>query len=74
MVFWVEDGRPVNQVLGSRLPARPLPVPYPASETPAAAAEAGGTSPVAVWALAGALLVAGVAGGALYLRARSRRA
>ena len=82
VVFWFEDGKPVNQVLGSQLPARPLPVPYPEAGAPAAeagesaptaAADPDGTSPVAVWGTVGAVLVAGVAGAAIYLRSRSRR-
>jgi hypothetical protein len=97
VVFWFEDGRPVNQVLGSQLPATPLPVPYAETRTPAtgapatgapaagapatdsdqdapAAEEASESMPsTAVWVMVGAVLVV-VAGGALYLRARSRRA
>lgn len=79
VVFWYDDGTPVNQVLGSELPARPLPVPYPEQ---AAAVDATGqdepadpenSSPAVVWAVLGAGLVVVVAGGAVYLRARSRR-
>ncbi|WP_267278966.1 DUF6152 family protein [Arthrobacter sp. CDRTa11] len=82
VVFWFEDGQPVNQVLGSELPARPLPVPYPADgsaaadvdhDARAAAEGSDGTSPIAVWVTVGVVLVVVVAGGALYLRARSRR-
>ncbi|MFD7282609.1 DUF6152 family protein [Streptomyces sp. NPDC059862] len=83
VVFWVEDGKPVNQVLNEELPATPLPVPYPEGDAPAADADQGSpsasadsddTSPIAVWATVGGVLVAVVAGGAFYLRARSRRA
>lgn len=82
VVFWVENGKPVNQVLGSQLPARPLPVPYPDSSTTAdrnqegtaASDESDGPAPVLVWATVGVVLIAGVVSGALYLRARSRRA
>ncbi|MEU4779970.1 DUF6152 family protein [Micromonospora sp. NPDC023633] len=82
VVFWFEDGQPVNQVLGSELPARPLPVPYPESDDPAdrnqdataAAEDSDGTSPILVWGTVGVVLVIGVVGGTLYLRARSRRA
>lgn len=82
VVFWFEDGQPVNQVLGNELPASPLPVPYPADDAsaadgdqdaPAAAEDSGGTSPIVGWVTAGVVLVVVVAGGALYLRARSRR-
>lgn len=38
VVFWFKDGKPVNQVLGSQLPARPLPEPYPEAGAPAAKA------------------------------------
>jgi hypothetical protein len=92
VVFWFEDGRPVNQVLGSQLPATPLPVPYAETGAPATGAPAAG-APItdsdqdaptaeaasesmpstAVWVMVGAVLVV-VAGGALYLRTRSRRA
>ncbi|MEV4281257.1 DUF6152 family protein [Actinoplanes xinjiangensis] len=68
VVFWVEDGKPVNQVLGSQLP-----VPYPGSGTPALADDSGRTSPVVVWVLVGVVLAVGAGGGAFYLRARSRR-
>lgn len=82
VVFWVEDGKPINQVLGSQLPARPLSVRYPENGNPsdqnrdatAAADNSDGTSPAVVWGTAGAILLIGVVGGALYLRARSRRA
>jgi hypothetical protein len=83
VVFWVENGKPVNQVLGSQLPARPLPVPYPESDArtanqnedvTAAAEDSGGTSPIVVWGTVGVVLVVGIVGGRLYLRARSRRA
>ena len=82
VVFWVEGGRPINQVLGSELPARPLPVPYPESddaaeqdqEATAAAEDPDGTSAAAVWGTAGVILVIGVVGGVFYLRLRSRRA
>ncbi|WP_381790146.1 DUF6152 family protein [Streptomyces niveus] len=82
VVFWVEDGQPVNQVLNEELPATPLPVPYPQGDAPSAdtdqdppsaSAQSEEASPTAVWATAGALLVAVIAGGAFYLRARSRR-
>ncbi|MFC9335946.1 DUF6152 family protein [Arthrobacter sp. NPDC057009] len=91
VVFWYEDGHPVNQVLGSKLPATPLAVPYPAAGEPGTGAPAADGSAAqssqdeptteqvsesmpstAGVILAGALLVA-AAGGALYLRARSRR-
>lgn len=83
VVFWVEDGKPVNQVLNEELPATPLPVPYPEGdapaadadqESPSASADSDDTSPIAVWATVCGVLVAVVAGGAFYLRARSRRA
>jgi hypothetical protein len=81
VVFWFEDGRPVNQVLGSQLPARPLPVPYPERDAPAAfgdtaaaVSDAAGTSPAVVWVVAGVVLAAGAVGAAFYLRSRSRRA
>ncbi len=74
VVFWVEDGQPVNQVLGSELPARPLPVPYPERDATAAADEAENTSSILVWVVAGVVLAVGVVGAMLYLRARSRRA
>ncbi len=83
VVFWFEDGKPVNQVLGSELPARPLPVPYPESDAStadrnqdatAAAENADGTSPLLVWGTVGVVLLIGVVGATLYLRARSRRA
>ncbi|MDR7327147.1 MULTISPECIES: DUF6152 family protein [Catenuloplanes] len=78
VVFWFENGTPVNQVLGSQLPARPLPVPYPDDDnrerdTAAAARAPDRPSALAVWGTAGGVLVAGVLGAALYLRARSRR-
>ncbi|WP_242572027.1 DUF6152 family protein [Streptomyces sp. NP-1717] len=82
VVFWVDDGQPVNQVLNEELPATPLPVPYPqgdgpsadaGQDSPSAAADSENSSPTAVWAGVGALTVAVIAGGALYLRARSRR-
>ncbi len=79
--FWYENGRPVNQVLGTELPATPLSVPYPdddtrsptADDAPFSATDSG-TSPVAVWTGLGVVLVAVITGGAVYLRARSRRA
>ncbi|WP_328505477.1 DUF6152 family protein [Streptomyces sp. NBC_00391] len=83
VVFWYEEGKPVNQVLNEELPATPLPVPYPEGDAPSAdadqdspSASAGseGTSPVAVWATVGGVLVAVIAGGAFYLRRRSPRA
>lgn len=83
VVFWVEDGQPVNQVLGSQLPARPLPVPYPErdartadrnQDATTAAQDSDGTSPVVVWGMVGIVMAVGVVGGTLYLRARSRRA
>lgn len=75
VAFWYDNGRPVNQVLGSELPATPLPVPYPdaTEEAPPAAAPSRDTSPTAVWAGLGVVLAAVVAGGAVYLRTRSRR-
>ncbi|WP_205484613.1 hypothetical protein [Arthrobacter sp. Alg241-R88] len=39
VVFWFENGQPVNQVLGSELPVRPLPVPYPQDDASAAAVD-----------------------------------
>lgn len=86
VVFWFEDGRPVNQVLGSQLPATPLAAPYPdsnanapsAAQDPAAAnsddTDSADTAPTMTWAVLGGILVALAAGGAFYLRARSRRA
>lgn len=81
VVFWFGDGQPVNQVLGSELPARPLPLPYPEGDTSAAdpdataaAQDSAGTSPIGVWVTAGVVLLAVVLGGAFYLRSRSRRA
>ncbi|MEU3997137.1 DUF6152 family protein [Streptomyces fungicidicus] len=82
VVFWVNDGQPVNQVLNEELPAEPLPVPYPQGDAspsdadqdaPSASADSAGTSPVAVWAALGTVVVAVITGGAFYLRARSRR-
>ena len=79
VVFWYDHGQPVNQVLGSELPARPLPVPYPeqgapgGNPDPGAPADPEGPSSAVTWAvLAGGVAVVG-AGGAVYLRARSRR-
>ncbi|GIE36127.1 hypothetical protein Ait01nite_091720 [Actinoplanes italicus] len=83
VVFWYGNGQPVNQVLGSELPARPLPVPYPDSDAStadrnqdatAAGENSDGTSPILVWGTAGIVLLLGVVGGTLYLRSRSRRA
>ncbi|WP_328349493.1 DUF6152 family protein [Streptomyces sp. NBC_00445] len=83
VVFWYEEGKPVNQVLNEELPARPLPVPYPEGDaasadadqgSPSAAADSEGTSPTVVWATVGGVLAAGIAGGAFYLRRRSSRA
>lgn len=81
VAFWYENGRPVNQVLGSELPATPLSVPYPDDDTrpPAgddvpASATGSETSAPAVWTGLGVALVAFVAGGVVYLRGRSRRA
>ncbi|WP_327731247.1 DUF6152 family protein [Streptomyces sp. NBC_00487] len=83
VVFWYEEGKPVNQVLNEELPATPLPVPYPEGDapsadadqdSPSASADSEGTSPVAVWATVGGVLVAVIAGGAFYLRRRSPRA
>lgn len=83
VVFWYEEGTPVNQVLSSQLPARPLPVPYPENDAPAAAPadqdapppaeDSEVASPIVVWIVLGVGLIVIVAGGALYLRARSRR-
>ncbi|NIK61526.1 DUF6152 family protein [Kribbella shirazensis] len=81
VAFWYENGRPVNQVLGSELPATPLPVPYPESGTRAPAtdddAPAGATdsdrSAAVVWATLGVALLAVFAGGAVFLRSRSHR-
>ncbi|TDO51703.1 hypothetical protein EV643_103442 [Kribbella sp. VKM Ac-2527] len=81
VAFWYENGRPVNQVLGSELPATPLPVPYPegGSRSPAAdddapaSATGPGTSAAVVWATLGVALLAVLAGGAVFLRSRSRR-
>ena len=33
VAFWYDQGTPVNQVLGTELPATPLPVPYPDADT-----------------------------------------
>ncbi|MGW2169550.1 DUF6152 family protein [Streptomyces sp. NPDC001705] len=83
VVFWYEEGKPVNQVLNEELPARPLPVPYPEGDapsadadqdSPSASADSEGASPVAVWATLGGVLVAVVAGGVFYMRRRSPRA
>ena len=83
VVFWYDDGQPVNQVLGSELPARPLPVPYPEQGEQAGAADradqespaaAGAASPALTWVVLGAGLAVVAACGAVYLRARSRRA
>ncbi|RYB93708.1 hypothetical protein EUA93_04655 [Nocardioides oleivorans] len=85
-MFWFDDGQPVNQVLGSELPAQPLDPPYsandagpfgasadePGSSADAQAAESA-TSPGAVWAGLAAALLAALAGSALYLRTRARR-
>ncbi|MFE6621107.1 DUF6152 family protein [Streptomyces sp. NPDC057740] len=82
VVFWYEEGKPVNQVLNEELPAEPLAVPYPGGDAasadddqaaPSASADSDDTSPIAVWATLGGVLVAVVAGGAFYLRARSHR-
>ena len=81
VVFWVEDGQPINQVLNEELPATPLPAPYPGGDVPAAgadddapsAAADSGTWPTAVLATLGVALATVVAGGAVFLRARSRR-
>ncbi|WP_372352335.1 hypothetical protein [Streptomyces sp. KL116D] len=82
VVFWVEDGQPVNQVLNEELPATPLPVPYPTGDartgdsdqgSSSAAADSEGASSVAVWAGLGVVLVVAAAGGVFYLRAHSRR-
>lgn len=82
VVFWVEDGQPVNQVLNEELPATPLPAPYPQDDqsssdagrdAPSASADSKDTSPTAVWAALGAVTVAIITGGAFYLRVRSRR-
>lgn len=84
VVFWYEEGNPVNQVLGSELPATPLPTPYPEGDATASsssvedqdaptAAESDTSSPATVWAALGVALVAVVGGGAFYLRTRSRR-
>jgi hypothetical protein len=80
VVFWVEDGQPVNQVLNEELPATPLPTPYPEGDDDVRSAAAGSdsdsgdTSSTAVWTGLGIALLAVVAGAAAYLRARSRRA
>ncbi|MET9440645.1 DUF6152 family protein [Streptomyces sp. NPDC006610] len=83
VVFWVEDGQPVNQVLNEELPATPLPVPYPErgapsadadQDAPSTSADSEATSPTAVWVVLGVVLVAVVAGGVFSLRARSPRA
>ena len=78
VVFWVEDGQPVNQVLNEELPATPLPTPYPEGDddVQSAAADSGSedTSSTAVWTGLGVALLAVIAGAAAYLRARSRRA
>ncbi|MGY1495884.1 DUF6152 family protein [Streptomyces sp. QTS52] len=83
VVFWYEEGKPVNQVLNEELPARPLPVPYPErdaasadadEDSPSASADSEGTSPTVVWTTLGGVLVAVIAGGAFYLRRRSPRA
>jgi len=86
VVFWYEGGNPVNQVLGSQLPATPLPVPYPetgatagtpatenSQDEPTADQASGSMPPTTVLVLAAAVLVV-AAGGLVYLRARSRRA
>ena len=85
-VFSFDDGRPVNQVLGSELPAQPLEPPYSAndagamatradgpSSSPSATAADSGTSPAVVWAGLAVVLGAAVGGGAVYLRARAGR-
>jgi hypothetical protein len=73
VVFWVEDGKPVNQVLNNELPARPLSAPYPEGDVSSAAADSG-PSPAVVWGTLGVAVTAVLAGGAMFLRARSRRA
>ncbi len=85
-VFWFDDGRPVNQVLGSELPAQPLEPPYSATDraatdtradgpnsSPDATAADAGTSPTVVWARLAVMLLAAVGGSAAYLRARAGR-
>ena len=85
-VFWFEGGRPVNQVLGSELPARPLQPPYSANDAAAAGTPAdgssssadataadSGTSPAVVWTGLAVLLLAVLGGSVIYLRARSGR-
>jgi hypothetical protein len=85
-VFWFDNGRPVNQVLGSELPAQPLEPPYSATDraatdtradgpnsSPDATAADSGTSPTVVWARLAVMLLAAVGGSAAYLRARAGR-
>jgi hypothetical protein len=82
VMFWVDDGQPVNQVLNEELPATPLATPYPNGDAdsadadqgaPPASADSDGTSSPVVWAGLGVVLIAAAAGGTLYLRAHSRR-
>ncbi|WP_326610543.1 DUF6152 family protein [Streptomyces scopuliridis] len=82
VVFWVEDGQPVNQVLNEELPATPLATPYPKGDAgsadadqgaPSASADSEGMSSTVVWAGLGVVLISAAAGGTLYLRAHSRR-
>ena len=79
VAFWYDQGTPVNQVLGTELPATPLPVPYPEvdagsdaeADGPTGAAESADSSPIVVWSGLAVGLVVLVAGGAAYLRRRS---
>ncbi len=78
VVFWFGSGRPVNQVLGSELPARPLSLPYPEGDgsggPSGTGASAPGTSPAVVWGATGAVVLLTVVGGVAYVRTRAGRA
>ncbi|WP_156384133.1 DUF6152 family protein [Marmoricola sp. Leaf446] len=74
VVFWYDEGQPVNQVLGSELPARPLPVPYADdASSEGAAFPASDTNPAVVWGATGLVLLVAVVGGVAYVRSRANR-
>ncbi|MEU6646838.1 DUF6152 family protein [Saccharomonospora sp. NPDC046836] len=75
-LFWLEDGKAIRQRLGS-LPNQPVP-PGQNTDSDSASApggtddSAGGLPPSAIWTGAAVVMVAIVAGGAVYLRRRAR--